>query len=299
MPVLEPPWNKNCEGKVYGFDENGAQRLCKFDVDKIRVQARSNRVGFVDGWGDGESSGERRCSRRENHDIQKKKETPVDKAYREIISEDIDVVNKTIDDFKADYENHVHFTTNPDGYQKLGKIASESCMVFPCVRQDVLIAEHYNWECSAEMINHVYMSQSRPFSSQIVEDSFNVMKNTKGPFANKNAPVESSFHAIIHSDVQDVRHKHSKVEPNSALLRRNLRLGDTVFRAKWSEVPKFMFALSTYGQKPPYFSPGAADISSQYAHLELMKFTREFQCTNVAHCAWLGELCKVCVGEVC
>lgn len=152
----------------------------------------------------------------------------------------------------------------------LSELVQRSPFRLPSVVQLRLILEKDAFRPNDRTRAWLRKVHSRLLGSQLIEDSFNVMKNSK-PYQNRRAAIQQCFRTVIEEKPISTKHDFKDIAPSCAPVGRSLSIPDTAYRCRLSDMPKDFLGITSFSPKADWPSPRPEDVSLPYAEMRLME----------------------------
>lgn len=206
-----------------------------------------------------------------------------------LLSSDPEVVRREIRRFRVEYNSFQKGQSLAGSVAGLEPIARRSQFTHPSVLQIIEMLRMDNWTVTSETRSFLQKAHMRLLGSQVVEDGFNIMKNSK-PYQNRRGCIEEIMRSTIEKQPLSKKHRFSEIEPACAGVGRDLRLPLEAFRPRLHDMPKEFLPIMSLSQKSSWPSLRPEDISLPHAETRLFSIADSRNEWDKIRYSWLGNL---------
>lgn len=155
------------------------------------------------------------------------------------------------------------------------------------------------WVRTGEVCSLVASWGEGLIATQVVEDSFGVMKNATQLRGSKRwRKPQKAMGVAIGRKVIDGRHRFKAIVPNVPLGRRTVRLKRSSFQQGKRSPSLCLAGIATTESKAKYHSPSPSDTGVAVADLAVMRLARETRTIDQVCVAKLGCFCSASHGII-
>lgn len=140
----------------------------------------------------------------------------------------------------------------------LAAIVARSMFQTPSVQQTFEVMRDEDFIINENAVGFFKPAHTRLLGSQIVEECFNVQKNST-TYENRRGCIEACYNALIEGKPLSTRMSFDEVEPTRAPVARDIDVPKDAFKMPLAETPKEFHAITGFTQKTAWHTCKAED----------------------------------------